>query len=93
MKDLRNQTSDVNRLVPTTNLQTVNVSGTSFQMTADTWTKMQRRVSQENTQELVTTPNGIFTGRHPLAFQCILQYYQSGELHLPTDLCPSTFKR
>ena len=74
-------------------IQTVSVSGTTFQMSMDTWTKMRRLVATDDLPKLIQTSQGVFTERHALAFQNILQYFQSGELHLPTDMCPSTFKR
>lgn len=74
-------------------VKVVNVSGTRFEVSEDKWAIIQKNVPihyQENIHQL---GEEIYVERHPAAFQSILYMEQGGELHLPDELCPSSFKR
>ncbi|WAR14314.1 KCNAG-like protein [Mya arenaria] len=74
-------------------IQSVSVSGTNFEMLSTTWSKMRAIMSFECSREIIERPDHVFLERNPAAFQCILQYHQGGQLHMPSEMCPSIFQR
>ncbi|WAR14309.1 KCNAW-like protein [Mya arenaria] len=74
-------------------IQSVSVSGTNFEMLSTTWSKMLSIMPIECSREIIERPDQMFLERNPAAFQCILQYHQGGQLHMPSEMCPSIFQR
>lgn len=74
-------------------LQVVNLSGTRFELSENIWAMMKKNVPEVYHSQIHVLNNEVYIGRHPSAFQSILYYEQGGELHLPRDMCPSSFKK
>lgn len=74
-------------------LQVVNLSGTRFELSENIWAMMKKNVPEGYQRQIHVLNHEVYIGRHPSAFQSILYYKQGGELHLPSDMCPSLFKK
>ncbi|XP_060071336.1 potassium voltage-gated channel protein Shaw-like [Ylistrum balloti] len=82
---------DVNGIV------TVNVSGTRFEISKDTWLSIERKLHEthgaEEASKLYTRlHNEYFFERHPVCFSVVLGYFQNRGLHMPGSICPMEFK-
>jgi hypothetical protein len=71
----------------------LNISGTRYEVSENTWTSIKKNIPVKFRENLHQLDTEIYIERHPAAFQSILYYEQGGELHLPSDLCPSSFKK
>ncbi|KAH3867705.1 potassium voltage-gated channel protein egl-36-like [Dreissena polymorpha] len=73
----------------------INVSGTLFEFDG----KMLENFSQHTLTDLfppgefVGNQEEVFVGRSAETFAAILGYYQTGELHMPTTVCPQAFRQ
>lgn len=77
------------------NSLTIDVSGTKFKATRDLFlkyptTRLGRLLSEEH--KTYNETENIFYQRSPTSFEAILTYYQTGKLHIPSQLCPKSFK-
>ncbi|KAL4231034.1 Potassium voltage-gated channel [Mactra antiquata] len=71
----------------------INVSGSKFEVSEETYVKVKKSIPDEYKDDILEMPSGLYVERHATAFQCILYYQMCGELHLPSEVCPSAFKR
>lgn len=69
----------------------INISGRRFDISQDTFLKL----SQAMPAKLQSCPCSFTNGRkeyffehHAGIFECILHYYQTGDLHMPQCICP-----
>ena len=72
--------------------QILNLSGTILEISKTTWALIKNNIPSESQDEIKVRGNDIFVERNAVAFRAILDYYLSGNLHMPTELCPSSFK-
>ncbi|XP_069106564.1 potassium voltage-gated channel protein egl-36-like [Argopecten irradians] len=76
---------------------TVNISGTKFEVSRDTWINIESNLQEKHGLKEVanlykTTKHGeLFFERHPSCFPVILGYFQNRGLHMPASICPSEF--
>lgn len=76
----------------TTSNITVNVSGRRFEMSPYTYSRLVKNLPTSPIISAALGSEDLFFERHADAFQSILHYYQTGNLHLPLSVCPSLFK-
>ncbi|XP_074641338.1 potassium voltage-gated channel protein Shaw-like [Tubulanus polymorphus] len=68
----------------------LNVGGTTFQALRSTLTRHPNTVLSElneHDQSYDSTIGEYFFDRNPLIFSSVLEYYRTGELHIPSNLC------
>ena len=73
----------------------LNVMGTSYEIGSTTFEKLQPFFQPScvfSKQNASTQSIEYFIERDPLSFNAILLFYVSGELHMPSAVCPSVFK-
>lgn len=74
-------------------LQTVNVSGTKFQLHEELWVKIKKKLPSQCNDKVYYINDEIFVARDSRAFQAILYSMLGSELHIPNDMCPSVFRQ
>ena len=72
--------------------QTLNLSGTVLEISMNTWILVKKRMPSESQNALNVRGNDIFVERNAVAFRAILDYHLFGILHMPTEMCPLSFK-
>lgn len=80
-----------------TRLFELNISGKLFQVAEDVLVRLPHsklgKLAVEYTNDVTETRTPLFFNRPSTAFEEILAYYQTGELHMPSHVCPKAFKR
>ncbi|KAH3817273.1 hypothetical protein DPMN_118806 [Dreissena polymorpha] len=73
----------------------INVSGTLFEFDRNVLKNFPHHtlVDLFPPEEFVGNREEVFVGRSAETFAAILGYYQTGELHMPTTVCPHAFRR
>lgn len=73
----------------------LNVSGTVFEFDKDVLkNELGGRLAQMVQYQVKSgLPPEFAVDRHPGCFAAILDFFQTGELHIPHDICPRVFKR
>ncbi|XP_059164000.1 potassium voltage-gated channel subfamily A member 1-like [Physella acuta] len=73
----------------------LNIGGAKFEISHVTFSKFETQIQSRSVlrADKQTGCSEYFIERHAQSFGAILDFYQTGELHLPTDVCPSIFKR
>lgn len=72
----------------------LNVSGTLFEFNREILlTKPCGKLAEMvNCYELTDKPVELIVDRSPGCFDAILNYYQTGKLHIPMTMCPGSFQ-
>ncbi|KAL8624704.1 hypothetical protein ACOMHN_038250 [Nucella lapillus] len=81
---------------PTKSLIKLNVGGQIFQTTADTLQSLPNtRLGRLARSAVYSKPpeKELFFDRNPDIINCLLDFYRTGELHLPRHLCVNTIER
>ena len=73
----------------------INVSGTLFEFDGKMLEKFSHHTLTDlfPSGEFVGNEEEVFVGRSAETFAAILGYYQTGELHMPTTVCPQAFRQ
>lgn len=74
----------------------INVSGRSYETTKETLSRIPKtRLSELNHSDphYRSDVNEYFFDRHAEVFESVLNFYRSGELHVPLNLCYTVVKR
>ncbi|XP_045166457.2 potassium voltage-gated channel protein Shaw-like [Mercenaria mercenaria] len=74
-------------------LQVVNISGTKFHMLDELWVKIKKKIPRKFQGEMHAFEDEVFVARDHRAFQAILNEQLGSELHMPSDMCPSVFRK
>ena len=73
---------------------TISVSGTKFEVSSKTWSSLTKNVQGKLKTDITRVDDShYFMEGHSGAFQAILYHYQGEELHIPSGICPSSFKK
>ena len=76
-------------------LHYISLSGTKFQISTSTFNKLQPHLDKEAiltfNQQLQVTE--YFLERDVASFSAILNFHQSGQLHMPSHVCPLVYQQ
>lgn len=71
----------------------VNVGGYHYEINKQTMLSVDGSRMQTLSQKGTHDENEVFFERPRMAFEAILAYHQTGQLHMPGDMCVGAFKR
>ncbi|XP_060556836.1 potassium voltage-gated channel subfamily C member 1-like [Ruditapes philippinarum] len=73
--------------------QVVNISGTKFKVFNTVWLNIRNKVPLKFRNNLHALEGEVFVARDSRVFQAIFYEHLGGELHIPSDMCPSIFRK